>query len=180
MQSQPTAGWQPRCGPRSTTVRSNVLLGISSLQVVRRETCVLGDSSEHLGANFFSVVECEDEIRISGAAESTVRSGPALELPPDGHQRRVDATRLRRRPGRHAAMLKVIAWGPVSEFSRRSARTRRARTCALAMASSAELPYARTPGSCGTSASHRPSSSRSHSISKFMATPILRRCVRDA
>src|SRR5688500_20296433 len=88
-----------------------------------------------------------------GATECTVRSGLALELPPDGQQRRIDATRLRRRPGGHAAMLKVIAWGPVSLFSRRSARTRRARTCALAMASLAELPYARTPGNCGTSAS---------------------------
>ena len=68
-------------------------------------------------------------------------------------------------------MLKEIAWGPVSLFSRRSAKTRRARICALAMASFAESPYARTPGSCGTSASHRPSLSRSHSISKFMATP---------
>ena len=38
-------------------------------------------------------------------------------------------------------MLKVIAWGPVSLFSRRSAKTRRARICALAMASLAESRF---------------------------------------
>lgn len=38
-------------------------------------------------------------------------------------------------------MLTVIAWGPVSLFSRRSAKTRRARLCALAMASRATAAW---------------------------------------
>jgi hypothetical protein len=48
--------------------RSNEMLGISS-QVIRRDACVLRDSGEHLGANFFSVVKCEDEICVSSAAK---------------------------------------------------------------------------------------------------------------
>ena len=45
----------------------------------------------------------------------TVRSNALLGISflesPDAQQRREDATRLRRRPGGLAAMLKVIAWG---------------------------------------------------------------------
>ena len=47
--------------------------------------------------------------------------------------------------------------GSDSPFSSLSAITRRARISALDIATAAELPYERTPGSSGTSAIHRPS-----------------------
>jgi hypothetical protein len=53
-------------------VRSNEWLGISLLQVSGRNARVLRDSGQHLWANFFSVVKCEDEIRVSGAAKSAM------------------------------------------------------------------------------------------------------------
>lgn len=59
--------------------------------------------------------------------------------------------------------------GLASPCSRRSAMTQSARISAWAMASAAVVPYASTPGSFGTSASQRPSLSRSRSSLSFMA-----------
>ncbi|GAV32240.1 hypothetical protein emb_1c0695 [Coriobacteriaceae bacterium EMTCatB1] len=53
---------------------------------------------------------------------------------------------------------------PASPRSRRSATTRSARAWTCAIASSRVFPYARTPGSSGTSAIQRPSTSRSSSM----------------
>lgn len=39
------------------------------LQVIRRDARVLRNSGQHLWANFFSVVKCEDEIWVSGTAK---------------------------------------------------------------------------------------------------------------
>jgi hypothetical protein len=46
-----------------------VLLGISFLQVIWRDACVFGNSSEHLWADLVSIVECENEVWITGSAE---------------------------------------------------------------------------------------------------------------
>ena len=58
--------------------------------------------------------------------------------------------------------------GPDSLCSTRSASMRSANTSAFAIASIAVMPYVSTPGSSGTSASQRPSSSLSCSIVKCM------------
>ena len=71
-----------RRGPLTCPGPSNEMLGIS-LQVIRGDARVLGDSSKHFGANFFSVVKCEDEICVSSAAKRAMRPGLTLELPPD-------------------------------------------------------------------------------------------------
>jgi hypothetical protein len=42
--------------PRCSAVRSNVLLGISFLQVIWRDACAFGNSSEHLWADLVSML----------------------------------------------------------------------------------------------------------------------------
>src|SRR5207245_1858393 len=147
-------------------------LGVKCLQIGRREAGVLGDACKHFGTNFFAVVECENEIGPAAALQCGMRSRFAFKAPTNLDQRCVDTARLGRRPLTHAAATAMeIDCGRLSPCSSCSARTRSARISAFAIASSADEPYARTPGNCGTSASQRPSSSRSHSISNFIAHP---------
>jgi hypothetical protein len=147
-------------------------LGIECLQIGRSKAGVLGDAREHLGTDLFAIVKREDKIRPTIALQCPMRAGLTLKLPANPDQRRVDTARLGRSPLVHAAATAIeIDSGRLSPCSSLSASTRSARISAFAIASSADDPYARTPGSCGTSASQRPSSSRSHSISNFIAYP---------
>jgi hypothetical protein len=58
-----------------------------------------------------------------------MRPGLSLDLPPDVEQRREQAARFRRGPLAHAAAtLNEMEWGRLSPSSRRSARTRSAKT----------------------------------------------------
>lgn len=84
---------------------------------------------------------------------------------------RENSTGLRSRPLAHAAIEIEIGSAEPSPCSIRSANTRRASTWAFASASSRVAPYANTPASSGTSASHRPSSSRSLSMVSLTASP---------
>jgi hypothetical protein len=63
-----------------------------------------------------------------------------------------------------AAKETLRSSGASSPCSSRSARTRSANACTLAMASGRVAPYVITPGNAGTSATQRPSASRSSSI----------------
>ena len=45
------------------------------LQVVRGEAGMLCDAGQHAGADFFSVVKREDEVRPVGVGENLVRAG---------------------------------------------------------------------------------------------------------
>ena len=123
---------------------------------------------QYLRTDLVRVVKGEHEIRPTARAQGAVRTRLAFDLPPSPKQRGKNAARFGGGPLRHTAATENESdCGRVSPCSSRSAMTRRARTCAFAIASSRVAPYARTPGSCGTSASHRPSSSRSHSMLKF-------------
>jgi hypothetical protein len=42
------------------------------LQIVRREACVLCNTSKHSGADFLAIVEGEDEIRMALPAQDTM------------------------------------------------------------------------------------------------------------
>ncbi len=131
---------------------------------------MFGDTRDHLRTNLVSIMKGEDEIRPPVTAESAIGAGLALDLPTNAKQCREDPAGLGRRPLAHAAGTEIeMDCGRLSPCPSRSAMTRSASTCAFAVASSRVVPYASTPDSCGTSANHRPSSSRSHSISKFMS-----------
>lgn len=80
-----------------------------SLEILGAESGVLGDSSGHLGANFVSVMKCENENRPDFAAESAMRPGLRLDLPPDDEQRRKRAASVRRRPLAHGIAANVAA-----------------------------------------------------------------------
>ena len=148
---------------------------MQALQVVWLEARMLGNSRQHLRPDILAVMEGENEIRPAIAGERSV--GPRLPLkpPPNAEQGGENTPCLSRWPLAHAAATEIlIEWARLSPCSRRSAKTRKANTSALAIASSGEAPYASTPASCGTSASHRPSSSRSHSMLKSTAHLFIR------
>src|SRR5712691_9349829 len=130
---------------------------------------MLGDPRQHLGADFFVVVKGERHVRRSFASQRSMRTGLTLDGPADTKERCQDSPRLGRAPSRHAALKVTLRRsGAASLCSRRSASTRRASAWTWAIASSLLFPYVMTPGRSGTSAIHRPSSSRSSSILKFI------------
>ena len=53
----------------------------NGLQIFRPQARVFGDSRQHTWAEFFTVVECEHEVRPAFAGERAVQAGLALELP---------------------------------------------------------------------------------------------------
>src|SRR4051812_26548031 len=109
---------------------------------------MLGNSRQHLRPNFVAVMKRENKIRPTFAGQRSMRARLAFELPPDTEQGGENTTCLSRRPLAHAAAMEIlIEWARLSPCSRRSARTRNANTSALAIASSADEPYASTPGS---------------------------------
>src|SRR5579864_1116506 len=88
--------------------------------------------------------------------------GGLLQPPPDLVEGGQDPILLTRGPLAHAARkLTFSSSAGASECSRRSARTRRARACTRATASSRVWPSANTPDRPGTSAIQRPSVTRS-------------------
>lgn len=143
-------------------------------QVLRFQTGVFGNPREHSRPDFFAVVESEHKIGPALTRESLVETGLGLDLPSDPLRRGERSSGLRSRPLAHTAATEMlISTGRASPCSRRSARTRRAGSCAFASASSAVLPEAKTPPSSGTSASQRPSSSRSDSMLYLVTPPTL-------
>src|ERR1700683_3117338 len=84
-------------------------------------------------------------------------------FPADTEQGPVDADCFTARPRVHK---KRMDFGDLRICSVRSAMTRRARAVTFTSASCSVVPYAITPGSSGTSASHRPSVSRSKTMLK--------------
>ena len=87
----------------------------------------------------------------------SMRPGLPLDLPANPNEGG--------RPTAHAAWNVTLRNSAgASRCSRRSAITRRASACTRATASSRSWPYAMVPDRAGTSASQRPSSSRSISI----------------
>jgi hypothetical protein len=136
----------------------------SALEILRYQSRVLRYTSQHAGTEFVSVIEGEHVVRKSCPSQRSMGTGLTLDV-----ATRCESGRL----GLAWPSTKVIdscryghvdgLW-EVSPCSKRSAITRRARTCARDMASSRVDPYASTPGSCGTSANQRPSSSNSDSI----------------
>lgn len=102
---------------------------------------MFGDASEHARADFLAIVERKDEIRRSGFLQGLVRAGLALDSPADLAKGSKDSFGLYGRPITHAtASVMRIAEGAASLCSRRSARTRSAKTSALAMASFEDAP----------------------------------------
>lgn len=127
-------------------------LGVTAalaLQVFWLETSVLRDACQHSRTKFFTIVKREHEIGPAFTRQSAMRARLALELPTKTQERGKNFSCLRGRPLAHAAagMEMLISSGRVSPCSSCSASTRSARTSALAMASLADVPYARTPGS---------------------------------
>jgi len=52
--------------------RLRTIMGDRCLQIFGPESGVFGDASQHLGANFLSVMKCEDEIRPTFATEGAM------------------------------------------------------------------------------------------------------------
>lgn len=130
---------------------------------------MLGDAAEHTGADLLLVVEREHKVRPTPPLQDSVGSTLPFDRPSDSNQcgKRL-ASFYAPPPGHAAAKLMSVKSAPASPFSTRSATTRSAKACALAFASADVRPYARTPGSSGTSAIQRPSASFSSSTVSFI------------
>ena len=114
----------------------------TGLQIFRPQARVFGDSRQHAWTEFFTVMECENEVRPALARKRAMRAGLAFELPAKLEQSCENTFGLRGRPLTHAAAGRemLISSGRTSPCSSCSAKTRRARTSALAIASFAEAP----------------------------------------
>jgi len=77
-------------------------------QILWLKAGLLGDFREDCWAEFLGVVKREWVIRPSVLFHDLVGANCAVVAPPDPLQRGEDATRLRRRPGAHAAMSKMV------------------------------------------------------------------------
>ena len=98
---------------------------------------MLCHTREHAGANLLAVVEREHVVGVPGARKCAMRARLPLNLPPDAKQRLQENAGANRRPVTHAAAgsTKLMATGLASPCSMRSARTRKANTSALDIAS---------------------------------------------
>ena len=102
---------------------------------------MLGDASEHFGADLDSFMKGEDEIGIVRMGENFMGTGLAFDLPADGEEGLENLAALGRAPLAHAARLKTSETsGEGSPCSRRSARMRSTRASTLATASSRVAP----------------------------------------
>jgi len=125
----------PRRSPSSTPVRACRCRPRASLNIVRSEPGLLRDPGQHAWADFFGVVEGEDEIWPAFPCHGPVRSALPLDRPADPPEGSQNAGRLRRRPFAHAAVNSTSSSGTVSPCSILSARTRSAKASACATAS---------------------------------------------
>ena len=125
---------------------------------------------KHFRTYFFGIMKTKHIIRPTGARENLVGSGRVTpDGPADSEQRRKNLPGFTRRPLRHAARKEIVnGIEETSPTSILSARTRSASACAFNIDSSSDFPYASTPGISTTSAIHRPSSSCSNSMRKFI------------
>ena len=136
-----------------------------TLQVRWREASAFGDTRQHSRSDLFVVVECEHEIRPAVTLERSMGTGLPLDPPANPNEGGQHAAGPGGRPAAHAAWKVTLRNSAgASRCSRRSAITRSASAWTRATASSRSWPYAMTPAKAGTSASQRPSSSRSISI----------------
>lgn len=136
-------------------------------QIVWSESCVFGDPSQHLRADFILIVKGPDIVRELVRSMVQLDVGTALVNgnPSDGEKCLEHPPSLCAGPKTHAvAQTKQRDFGTSCDFSTRSAITRSAKAYALALASSSVAPYAITPGISEISAMKRPSVSRSNSI----------------
>ena len=126
---------------------------------MRPQAHLLGDAGEHArtisSSSWKASTTSDQPSRASIGCEPT-----AVDTPPQPKQRREDAPFAAGQQA-HAASNRPSSSGVGSPCSRRSARTRSASASALAIACSRVGPYAIVPGKAVTSASQRPSSSRS-------------------
>jgi hypothetical protein len=74
------------------------ILSSDWLDVVWPKSGLLRDPREHPRTNFVVIVKCEHEIRPVVAGERSMRTGRALEPPPDSNQAGKDPSGLRGRP----------------------------------------------------------------------------------
>lgn len=133
---------------------------------------MFGDPGEHLGAKLLMIVEGKYVVRPPHPGDNSVGAALTPHLPTYPLQRGKHTACPAGRPCAHAASTKRSPTsGTCSPCSIRSANVRSARTSTLPRASAREEPYAMTPGKAGTSASQRPSSSCSNSITSMPITP---------
>jgi hypothetical protein len=65
---------------------TRISTAINTLQIFWSDTGVLGDARNHSGADFFTVVKREDDIRPPLAGQGAVRTGLPLDFPPEAKQ----------------------------------------------------------------------------------------------
>ena len=135
------------------------------------------NTREHLGPDLLAIVECEHVIRPSWANQHSVRPALTSHIPPDTQQSGKNGAGFAGRPNSHRAAYAAndtvaVALASSSPDSIRSARTRKARARTKRAALSCVSAYVSTPGSSGTSAIHRPSSSCSNSIVRVIPTRV--------
>jgi hypothetical protein len=150
-----------------------VVLRLAHSKILRRQTSALCDSGEHAWPDLFVLVEREHEIGPALTGEGAVRARLSFHAPANPKERRQNSLGASAGPARQAALNEMSRRsGPASPCSSLSATTRSASAWTRAWASAGDAPYAKTPGSSGTSPSQRPSSSRS--ISTLNLTSALR------
>jgi len=93
------------------------------------QASMLGDARKHLWTDFFAIVKGENKIRPAFASKRAMRTGLPLDAPPNAKKGSKNTTSLSRGPLAHAVATEiVIGWARASPCSKRSARTRSART----------------------------------------------------
>jgi hypothetical protein len=138
------------------------------LEIVGSEASLLCNAREHFRAYFVAVVKSPGmSVIIIAVTQLNVRTSLMDRLPSDFYERLVYAAGPSTGPVAHAIARcrKLMELGISScDFSTSSATARNAIAYALLMASRSVMPYAIAPGTSGTSAIQRPSSSRSVSM----------------
>ena len=115
---------------------------LRELQINRRQSGVFCKARQHFGADFFAIVECENEIRTAITGKSYVRTGLTFHLPAQSLQCWQKKIGFDRWSLTHAAigMEMLMERCRLSLCSSRSAITRSARTSALDTASIKDAP----------------------------------------
>ena len=117
----------PRLRKASPT-RNACYPALSHSEVFRFEPGMFRDARQHPGADFFSLMKSEHDVRPAFPEENTVRTGLPLYLPPTLEQCPENLLSSRALPAAHAAVkVMLLNSAPASPCSSLSATTRKAK-----------------------------------------------------
>jgi hypothetical protein len=95
-------------GQRCSTDSQSGAAYFTSLEILRTQPAVLGETREHPRAEFLPVVEREDHVRPAGTSEHLVRTSLALDGPTDAQKCGENEASSSAGPVAHAALKEML------------------------------------------------------------------------